>query len=327
MHHKPLSLDVVSGWAEATTLGIGPGYGVTVAVVERVWRQTTGQDNCSDDGESGLSSGIDKRLLKRQVLPCKENYQTLVEMNEEAFNYARDSAHGLNSLTVLEAAQCQGIVPYANVRAVSSLWHDAEGRWVTNIANAILNAALHLSPGDVLLLEQQSKDLVKLVENGQETSAHKQVPVESDPAVWQAIRIATELGIIVIEPAGNSGIQITRTDGSGAIIVGCCEPGKERRRRESTNWGEGVVDCYAWGRIVIKKEVYADTSAASAQIAGVAALIQSIYKAKNPGKCLLPAQMRALLKCEGIPAPGQHIGVMPNIPAIIARITARNIWC
>ena len=84
-----------------------------------------------------------------------------------------------------------------------------------------------------MLLEQQGRDDETIV------------PVETDPAIWQAIRIATDMGIIVIEPAGNGQGEISLTNGdSGAIIVGCSVANHEHRRADASNWGD-VVDCHA----------------------------------------------------------------------------------
>lgn len=289
------SMNIVYGWEAAKEQGIRPGEGVGVAVLERVW-----------DGNKK------KGLITKQVLPNQQNYQSLEAVNPTAFNYWDDNTHAAQSLAALEAEACQGIVPGATVEPVSSLWRDAGERWVTNIANGILNAALHLRPGDILLLEQQGRDDETIV------------PVETDPAIWQAIRIATDMGIIVIEPAGNGQGEISLTNGdSGAIIVGCSVANHEHRRADASNWGD-VVDCHAWGEIIVfvgDNQFFTGTSAASAQIAGVAALIQSLYKARHGQQQFLsPQQMRAALKHDGFSTAGQGIGVMPNLEKIIANI-------
>lgn len=302
-HKAPKSLDIVHAKGAFANLNVKPGAGVRVAVLERV----------------GWNSA--KSLLNQHVFPVsKERYGLLESLDDgKSFDWDGDSGHAAKTLNVLEVDDCRGIVPGADVKCLSSLWHDAGGRWVTNVANSILNAVLHLSPGDILLIEQQGVEVTFL-----EEQQFPFVPVESDPAIWQAIRLATDVGISVIEPAGNGGRPIALKGGdSGAIMVGYCDAGPERKRGKKSNYGDRV-DCFAWGDITLGGgQIYTGTSSAAAQIAGVATLIQSYYKALHHGKTLSPEQMRALLKHQGIATPpGQDIGVMPNLPAILEKIAS-----
>ncbi len=91
-----------------------------------------------------------------------------------------------------------GITPKANGYVVSQ-WRPDGG---FNTADAIMAAIGHLDFGDILLLEAQTFDILK---------TEKIWPVEIMDANFQAIRLATALGIIVVEAAGN-GMYVTGND-------------------------------------------------------------------------------------------------------------------
>ena len=107
-----------------------------------------------------------------------------------------------------------GLVPDAELVVVSPFVDVDE----YNVPESIVLATEYLDAGDVLLLEQQGwVDSIFL-------------PVEIDPAVFDAITLAVAKGIVVIEPTGNgaSNIDPPHWDGwfdreerdSGAIMVG-----------------------------------------------------------------------------------------------------------
>jgi hypothetical protein len=85
------------------------------------------------------------------------------------------------------------IVPaLGSVRCVS--------QWLTgggySTSQAIADAVSVMSFGDVLLLEAQTT-----------LWGYSLVPVEIEPAVFDVIRLATALGIVVVEAAGNGGVD------------------------------------------------------------------------------------------------------------------------
>ena len=137
-----------------------------------------------------------------------------------------------------------GISPEASLGAVS-IFHTSENDFDT--AKAIVIAANSLRAGDILLIEQHrpgpnSPD----PDNSQEGF----IALEWWPDDYLAIRYATEIGIIVIEAAGNGSQHLNdsihntkqegfpdwwqnpfnRTDGldSGAILVGAGAPHREQ---------------------------------------------------------------------------------------------------
>jgi len=200
---------------------------------------------------------------------------------------------------------------------------------------ATLTSLVPLKQGDVLLLEVQRALL----------------PTEVDEADFDAIRLASGLGVVVVEAAGNGGFNL---DGyadpdtgrslrrgapgfrdSGAIFVGASRAALPHDRAPFSNYGSRV-DCFGWGEAVttcgfgdlagtgaadLYTNTFSGTSSASPIIAGAAALLQSLHQAFTNQR-LEPRAMRALL---GDPATGTrqgpnvagHIGVMPDLKAIL----------
>src|SRR5262249_11630125 len=87
-----------------------------------------------------------------------------------------------------------GIAPAARSRVVSP-WRTATDY---PTADAIRSAVSSMSEGDILLLEAQT--------TYPPTTGY--LPVEVEQAVFDAIRAATDAGIIVIEAGGNGGVDL-----------------------------------------------------------------------------------------------------------------------
>ncbi len=178
--------------------------------------------------------------------------------------------HGTNVLGMLTAEHnergIQGICPAANVRCVSI----GNDEWTTSAA--VREAADVLRPGDIILIELER------------APGTPQVPGDFLPIEWwpddlDAIRYATGRGVIVVEAAGNSGLDLGasgRPDStgfplwwadpllsadapSGAIIVGAGAPPPrphggdpattevtDRSRLPFSNHGSRV-DAQGWG--------------------------------------------------------------------------------
>ena len=129
----------------------------------------------------------------------------------------------LGEVTAVDnTAGCVGITPgLASVRAVSQ-WLSGGGY---STSQPILDAIAVMSFGDVLLLEAQTS-----------LWGYTKVPVEIEPAVFDVIRLATALGIVVVQAGGNGGVDLDTVvnpsgqqifnrasadfQDSGAIIVG-----------------------------------------------------------------------------------------------------------
>ncbi|MEO9781760.1 MAG: S8 family peptidase [Sedimentitalea sp.] len=233
------------------------------------------------------------------------------------------------------AIGCVGITPeLASVNVI--------GQWRTatdfDIADAILDACGQMGFGDVLLLEAHNS-----------FNGYSLVPVEAFDDTYEMIRLATALGIIVVEAGGNGGEDlnlVTNTGGenffdptdasfrdSGAIIVGAASDTAPHSRLGFSSHGERI-DCYGWGEGIdttgdgwtgtstsAYTSSFGGTSGASPIVTGAALSVQGMVEAATGGR-LSPAQMRAVLTNPATSTASDNpmvdrIGVMPNLRAII----------
>lgn len=314
-----VGLDVRSAWEVAG----GSGDRVRIGLVENRW-----DVQHRDLNPAQVNEGFASCPRVADVPPATVNAEL---------------RHALHTLGVLIAQRdgqdCTGIAHGAVVHLASS-WR-CDGSSVQLVADAI--AALladGLGVGDILLLEQQHSP-----RSGGQVS-HR--PVETIPDVLAAIQLATQLGVTVIEPAGNGSGPPNNRQGrnlnlyapfastpptdSGAIIVGASKAPlltAALERHPTANFGDRV-NCFAWGENVTTLTSgddvtfsYSQTSAASAIIAGAAAVIQSLVVART-GVTLSPAQLRLLMSD---PAYGENgkalgMGVMPNVHRIASALGA-----
>lgn len=215
-----------------------------------------------------------------------------------------------------------------------------------HVAAALVNALVGfvrlptswpLVAGDVLLLEVQRGRL----------------PTEIDAADLDAIRLASGLGVVVVEAAGNAGVDLDayvdpetgvslrrgdpRSRDSGAILVGASRAALPHDRAPFSNYGSRL-DCFGWGEAVTTcgfgdlasgtqfpttayTNTFSGTSSASPIIAAAAALVQSLHRAAS--HCRLDGQAMRTILSE--PATGTRqgpdvagfIGVMPDLAAIV----------
>jgi len=233
---------------------------------------------------------------------------------------------------------CVGIVP--NIAHVNTVSFHGSTR-----PDAIIAAVGHLAFGDVLLLEAQvAVDGVNLLG-----------PIEAFDAEFDAIRLATALGVIVVEAGGNGtnngflpplamdtfidpmGRAIFNTASpdfrdSGAIIVTAATSTAPHSRMPWAPHGQRI-DCYGWGENIntlasngtgsttMYRTDFGGTSGASPIITGAALAVQGMAEAQL-GIRFSPRQMRAILRnpATGTPRAGTEvtaIGVMPNLRSII----------
>ncbi|HSF38886.1 MAG TPA: S8 family serine peptidase [Thermoanaerobaculia bacterium] len=212
-----------------------------------------------------------------------------------------------------------------------------------HVAEAIAQA-LKPDPGTQLPLLREGSILLLEVQRGL-------LPTEIDEADFDAIRLASAHGVIVVEAAGNGGFDldaytdpVTRRSlrrgapgfrDSGAILVGAARASLPHDRAPFSNYGSRL-DCFGWGEAVTTcgygdlagtvdtdfyTNAFSGTSSASPIIAGAAALVQALHQERT-GYCLEPRAMRALLSDpetgtrQGPNAAG-HIGVMPDLQAVV----------
>jgi len=247
---------------------------------------------------------------------------------------ASNKDHGaavMGILVALHAAQeVKGGAPDARAIAASYVRTKNDNE---NVAWAINQARKKLDPGDILLLEvtTQHGDIVE-------------APVESEAHIRAAIERCTKAGILVIEPAGNSGANLDPLGlgdrHSGALVVGASAHRNGSRHRASgqrslSNYGSRV-NCFAWGHgirtLTDEPDGYQDfhgTSGAAAIIAVAAALLQSVARRhlKQIGRTpsyLTPEESLTYLsnpECGTLSADRARrpIGVMPNLSYVIER--------
>jgi serine protease len=249
-------------------------------------------------------------------------------------------SHGTSVLgeicAVDNALGCVGIVP--NVDSFDVVSYHGSSR-----PNAIIAAIANLNFGDALLLEAQ------VALNGTSLLG----PIEAYDAEYEAIRLATALGIVVVEAGGNgtnngstpplnmdtyttlSGKAILNRDSanpdfrdSGAIIVSAATSTAPHTRMAWAPHGKRI-DCYGWGENVntlasnaagsttAYTSSFSGTSSASPIITGAALSVQGRAQAQL-GYRFSPRQMRAILSNPATGTPPSvtettQMGVLPNL--------------
>lgn len=230
-----------------------------------------------------------------------------------------------------------GIVPGSKGRVVSQHRPD----WSYNTADAILDAAAHSSFGDIILLEAQEYDPV---------SGLYYWPVEVADANFDAIQLATAIGITVVQAGCNGAYDLDqyvslsgkrifdRTSAdfrdSGAIMVGGANSWVPHTRWYGSNYGSRM-DVYAWAEGVDTADTdatgtenwytawFGGTSGASPIIVGASAILQGMSQARRNIK-MHPIELRRVLTTNGgTPSDNpavDRIGIMPDLKTIIDTI-------
>jgi hypothetical protein len=216
-----------------------------------------------------------------------------------------------------------------------------------SVGQALLSAATGLDVGDIALIEQQfvpPTQIAIVCEPGSPGCAPDchdtlYVAVEEYPYEHAAISWLTSAGIIIVEAAGNGGLEVmpASTADSGAIVVGAATPSRRPfcwsnhgPRVNVSSWGGGIGtlgygddaslranggDANQWYTLS-----FGGTSGASPIVTGAAAIIQSTRAAVGLPR-LTSIQMRDLLAATGSPqAAGTtpNVGPQPNLRAAIA---------
>jgi hypothetical protein len=288
---------------------------------------------------------------------AKLDHEDLVARNIQTLhgiNAGPDRPHGTRVLGVVAAV--------ANDIGGAGIAHDVDevaytcqvlAGSVVDRPNAVMAAIRHFTqPGEqalgrVLLLEVQLNPLA-----GWLGAMWSLMPMETPVADFEVIRLATALGIVVVEAAGNGRndldafrdsagkFVLSRTHpgdfkDSGAIMVGGSSSSYPYIRSvvgpQGTSWGSRV-DCFAWAQNVRTSDVdpfgqdtytsaFGGTSSAAAIVAGAALLVQGVAQAVL-GHRLSPGQIRALLSDPDVNTRSANhgvdlIGVMPNLKRIL----------
>ena len=328
-------LDPAPGGIEARfswTIPGGNGNGVTIYNVEYNWLQT--HDDLSRAGAVILllNPGDSNNPPGFEELGCPAPCDRINREHGTAVLGAMVADYDTRGVTGISWGAHIGLAP-ANTLNLGY-----------NPANAIILAVANGSAGDVILLEQQYP-VCGLPNFG---------PIEVLPSVFDAIQTAVAQGFVVVEAAGNGGVNLDQAacsgvfdrtlQDSGAIIVGAGQQpssGVDRQREEFSSfgsridlqgWGSGVVTT-GYGDLYMAPDRPADpglwytggfngTSSAAAIVAGAVANLQGIALAQS-GVPLPPLQTRTLLVQTGSPQSGniaEPIGPRPNLLKAAAQI-------
>jgi hypothetical protein len=226
------------------------------------------------------------------------------------------------------------------------------------VSKSILEAGASIQPGDVLLIEQHSPGPTTGRSCASNCDQFEYVPVEYYQESFDVIRRLTAQGIIVVEAAGNGGVDLDsavyqgRFDKdlrhSGALLVAASSfDGTGHVPRPSSNTTDRM-DLYSWGRGVVttgygltpeagapfdNKDIprfyttgFGGTSAASAIVAGAVASLQGIRRGSDKPP-LTPLQMRDILHRTGtrqrVTSPlSAFIGRQPDLLAAAPKVVA-----
>ncbi|MGN4753342.1 S8 family peptidase [Bacillus cereus group sp. MYBK220-1] len=275
------------------------------------------------------------------------NHEDLVNQKIELMSGQNKSEHHDHGTSVLGIVSAEdnniggiGIAPKAKVKVVSQIRDNGN----YNTADAILSAVNNMQAGDILLLEAQA------TYDGYGDKNY--FPVEVKPDIFDAIRMGTNKGIIIIEAGANGGNDLDQFrdrngkqvlnrnspdfKDSGAIMVGAASARVPHKRSYFSNYGSRV-DVYGWGNAVdttnakpsefitnLYTSSFAGTSSASPIIAGAAASIQGIAK-NNQGRVYTPRQLRDILSdsstgTKSNDPTSDKIGVLPDLKAILSKL-------
>ncbi|MDA0180624.1 S8 family serine peptidase [Solirubrobacter phytolaccae] len=224
-----------------------------------------------------------------------------------------------------------GGVPDATMHGISPV--NAAGSYVP--AAALTYAGQFLSPGDVVLIEQQTPG---------PAGGTKYVPLEWNQASFDAIKALSALGIVVMETGGNGGEDLDsapmlgRFDrsvrDSGAIIGGAGNStsraalsfSSHGTRVDLQGWGDSVTTTGSTGNLFGPSltrrytNAFNGTSSAGPIVVNAIVAVQSYLKATGQAP-YTSAQLRELLRRTGTPQAGtRRIGPLPNVAAALKAI-------
>ena len=251
-------------------------------------------------------------------------------------NFSNAQPHGTAIIGILGAMDngygVTGIAPDADYKVVSVF---GTGN-LPDIANAVNIATANTSPGDVILIELQGLGPA----SGQACTClceqFEQIPMEYWQANYDAIRYATSSGRIVLEVAGNGGMNLDHARYAGAFNRSVRDSGvimvtgsvnhapfcwsNVGSRVDLHHWGSGVVAAGVGDLFFPNGDINqaytanaSGSSSATAITAGGAIGLQGIMRAR--GSLLTPSTMRDVLRRTGYPAASGLIGTQADMRA------------
>eukprot|EP00479_Gromia_sphaerica_P006964 TRINITY_DN2150_c0_g1_i1.p1 TRINITY_DN2150_c0_g1~~TRINITY_DN2150_c0_g1_i1.p1 ORF type:complete len:265 (-),score=32.51 TRINITY_DN2150_c0_g1_i1:151-945(-) len=220
----------------------------------------------------------------------------------------------------------QGISP----RAIPGVYTEFSAQQGSRRPAALLSAAADSNLGDVILLEMQT--------------SNPYVAAEYSRPVWDATRVASDAGVIVLATNGNGDANMDSPNynewmgrgDSGAIFVGAGTSNTFHNklgfstygsRSDIQCWGENVYTA-GYGNVRLNgtnadyfyTRTFSGTSSAGSICAPSTIAVQSCAQ-QDFGLRLLPGEMRSVLSASGIPqGTGGYIGPHVNIRAACERV-------
>ena len=311
----PFGIDVAATWSLDPTGG--RGYGVRVADTEAGW------DFNHEDFPRAVQYA--RPLSALELDPKNVDHGTAVI----GVIAAQENGFGVT-----------GIAPRAQV-CVSP----PNSGNPSDTAYSIYFASLWLGRGDAMIILQHCPGPESPPAGNPATGTAGYVPVEFYPATGDAVRFATARGIIVVEIAGNGGVDfdndlyymLDRAYDSGAILVGATKPdgtpeefSNSGSRVDLNAWGDGVMTLgsgsgYGGQRYMIDGDAhrcywagFGGTCSAASIVTGAVVSLQGVVR-NQVSASLTPSQMRYLLAVSGTPqAPGRRVGPRPNLRQALA---------
>jgi len=326
----------------------GTGKGITIYDVEYNWNQ-----NHED---------LKTKIGNIKMLVPEDDSQGFPDFNDNVANQENiDGDHGTAVLGEMISDPTnnlgvRGISPDANI----GLAPEYLTKGFSKRAEAIIRACEDGKPGDIILLEMQTRVCGFLATQNNPSFGFG--PAEERGDVYDAIVTAVGNGFVVVAAAGNGSANLDdpacggRYDGtvradSGAIMVGAGSSGKAnpqnqqaRERLDFSSFGSRV-NLQGWGNDVyttgyggfldsppdINRQYtpsFSGTSSASPIVAAAAANLQGIAIARF-GVPLTPREIRRLLVDTGIPQTGTNIanfniGPLPNLLQAINALQNMN---
>jgi serine protease len=201
-----------------------------------------------------------------------------------------------------------------------------------SVARAIVECIAALEAGDVLLMETQT--IGPYYTGIPEGTQYGLVPSEWEKPVYDAVRAAVAIGIVVVEASGNGSQNLDDVaysnsanndhkpflleNDSGAIIVTGGSSTVPHSDLFYSNYG-ATVDLQGWGENIVSagygslyaaegidsyfSDNFGGSSGASPIVVGTVAILQSLYR-NTFGSVLPPAEMRSLLRRTGTAGSG-----------------------
>lgn len=301
----------------------GKGKGVTIYDVEYDW-------NLNHEDLVGKTAGV--KPLTRDGYELFNPFWDSEHKNHHGTAVLGEMFGNINTFGVT------GISPEANVGVAPEMVRDIATGWEdSNRADAIIQCIEDGKAGDVILLEMQAGVCGGRCGGDQKGCG----PAEAAPDVFEATKVASANGFVVVATGGNGNVNLdsphcegkydrSKRD-SGAIYVGAGGSGlpgcNQARTKMSFSTYGSRFDVQGWGECIttsgygpVLGDHYKDpddvkninkwythqmngTSGAGPIVASAVANIQGIMIEKR-GFPLLPEEMRDLLTKTGIPQTG-----------------------